>query len=303
MITVQECEVPSYRFDRQLGSGSFGTVFKAFDLSRKCFVAIKRTLKLGGLVSREYMILKEITDCQQCIRMWEIFYTTNSKGFCIQHLVFEYLPENLSSFIRYRHKSVKPLNHKEVVGIMRQLLRGLVYLHQKGIMHRDIKPENLLIDPESLQVKICDFGSAKYMHTDTNTPYIVSRYYRAPELIFCSTDYDGKIDIWSAGCVFIELFSGVPIFPGRSEGDQFIQQARVLGPPSLPELQRLTRSCPVKGNCILNALLIKPKGNFEEIFKNSPIPESAASFARSLLAYNPDDRLSAADCLLHPFLN
>ena len=84
----------------------------------------------------------------------------------------------------------------DIKDYMRQILRGMAYVHEKGICHRDLKPENILKNKDGV-VKICDFGSAKVLSPDgLNTPYIVSRYYRAPELILACSDYTDKIDIW-----------------------------------------------------------------------------------------------------------
>lgn len=76
-------------------------------------------------------------------------------------------------------------------------MKGLEYIHSKKISHRDLKPENILYTKEKETVKICDFGSSKIINEEgKNTPYIVSRYYRAPELILCITNYTTAIDIW-----------------------------------------------------------------------------------------------------------
>ena len=102
------------------------------------------------------------------------------------------------------------------------------FVHSQGICHRDLKPENILKTEEGV-VKICDFGSAKFMSNNgLNTPYIVSRYYRAPELILGCSDYSNKIDIWgklfdnlislAIGCIFAEFMTLRPLFPGKSEG-------------------------------------------------------------------------------------
>jgi len=93
----------------------------------------------------------------------------------------------------------------------------MAYVHEQGISHRDLKPENILMNDESV-VKICDFGSAKILDQKLNTPYIVSRYYRAPELILACSDYTEKIDIWAIGCIFMEFLTLRSLFPGKTEG-------------------------------------------------------------------------------------
>lgn len=99
---------------------------------------------------------------------------------------------------------------------MYQLLNGLNNIHKLSIAHRDLKPENVLISKDGI-IKICDFGSSKVMDkTGKNTPYMVSRYYRAPELIMCITKYTEAIDIWAAGCILVELFTYDPIFKGKN---------------------------------------------------------------------------------------
>lgn len=103
-----------------------------------------------------------------------------------------------------------------IQGYMYQLLNGLKNIHEKNIAHRDLKPENVLLSKDGV-IKICDFGSSKIIDPNgKNTPYIVSRYYRAPELILCLTKYSTAIDIWAAGCIMAELFLLTPIFKGKT---------------------------------------------------------------------------------------
>ena len=95
------------------------------------------------------------------------------------------------------------------------------YIHGKGIVHRDIKPENIFLKNETngTKVKIGDFWSSKKLTPNAkSTPYIVSRYYRAPELLLGNEKYSEKIDIFSAGCLIAELFTLVPLFRGEEEG-------------------------------------------------------------------------------------
>lgn len=117
-------------------------------------------------------------------------------------------------------------------------------MHCRGVVHRDLKPENILLkfpdgfvrdyNPLSSTVKICDFGSSKVLDQSRhmNTPYVVSRFYRSPELILGSSLYDYSIDIWAAGCILFELLTRTPLFPGSSEGQQLLEHAYVLGTPT-----------------------------------------------------------------------
>ena len=105
-------------------------------------------------------------------------------------------------------------------------------MHALGISHRDLKPENILLKyvttfgQTSTIVKIADLGASKVLDKSEkrmNTPYVVSRYYRAPELILGSNHYDESIDVWAAGCILFELITRTPLFPGESEGLQLLE--------------------------------------------------------------------------------
>jgi serine/threonine protein kinase len=116
----------------------------------------------------------------------------------------------------------------------KEILNGLKHMHEIRIVHRDLKPENILI--KDGQMKICDFGSSKFIDETPgsfkNTPYVVSRYYRAPELIFACNKYNEAIDIWAVGCILFELLTRTPLFPGDTEGLQILEQTCILGSPS-----------------------------------------------------------------------
>lgn len=104
-------------------------------------------------------------------------------------------------------------------------------MHKHGFFHRDIKPENLLcMGPE--MIKIADFGLAREIRSrPPYTDYVSTRWYRAPEVLLRSTNYNSPIDIWAVGCIMAELYTLQPLFPGRSEIDQIFRVTSVLGTP------------------------------------------------------------------------
>merc|ERR1711971_95355 len=96
-----------------------------------------------------------------------------------------------------------------------QLLRGVGALVRQRIVHRDLKPANLLVDPHTRRLAVCDFGTAKFPdETDNNQPYLCSRFYRAPELILSVSETKSTVDMWSCGCILVELIRGYVLFQG-----------------------------------------------------------------------------------------
>ena len=105
-----------------------------------------------------------------------------------------------------------------------QILRGLKYIHSANVIHRDLKPSNLLLNA-NCDLKICDFGLARpTAENEYMTEYVVTRWYRAPELLLNSSDYTAAIDVWSVGCIFMELMNRKPLFPGKDQ----VHQMRLL---------------------------------------------------------------------------
>jgi serine/threonine protein kinase len=175
---------------------AIGYVFEAFDVERQQRVAVKRTTKACDKVSREFEVLEKIRGSDNCIKMLDIYYSVMDTGKKVQNIVFEYCDQNLEDVIQSAKAKNEPIPMEQIKDFMRQILTGMDYVHAKNICHRDLKPENILMNEQGV-VKICDFGSAKELTPNgLNTPYIVSRYYRAPELTLACTDYTNKIDIW-----------------------------------------------------------------------------------------------------------
>ncbi len=213
------------------------------------------------------------------------------------NLVLEYMPETVYGFVRRLQKIKQPLLQTYVKLYIWQLARALAHIHALNICHRDIKPQNLLLDPSNHVLKLCDFGSAKVLTKgEPNVSYICSRYYRAPELIFGSTDYTCAIDTWSLGCVAAELMLGEPLFPGDSGVDQLVEIIKVLGTPSRLEIQAMNHSYTEFKFPQVEA------HPWSEIFP-SWTSQEAMDLISSILRYDPEARMLPLTICLHPFLD
>lgn len=201
------------------------------------------------------------------------------------------------SISRRHQKHSLPLPLLYVKLYLYQLSRALAHIHCLGICHRDIKPQNLLVHPQTQQLKLCDFGSAKALvKGEPNVSYICSRYYRAPELIFGSTDYTTAIDIWSEGCVGAELLLGQPLFPGDSGVDQLVEIIKVLGTPTKEEIRSMNSN-------YMEFKFPQIKGcQWKKIFRNKT-PEVAMDFIARTLAYTPSSRLDPLQGCAHAFFD
>ena len=298
--------IPDYEPISLRGSGAFGYVIEAYDRIHDARVAIKRTHKVGTKLSREYEILSELKDCEYIVKLMDTFYSVNDDGKVIQNLVFEYVNRSLESFMDEYRRKKKYIPLEKIKQISRQLLLGLDFCHKKNIVHRDLKPENVLFTQDD-QVKICDFGSSKCIKENTSsTPYIVSRYYRAPELILGKIDYNEKIDIFAAGCIIAELFTLTPLFPGKTEGLQIFEHMCLLGNPGKEYFSKF--GLPKNYVEYFDSVKIRGIDKFDELlnedgYYDKKETKNAADLILNMLKWDINKRYSAEQCLEHPFLS
>lgn len=284
----------SYSAQSAIGQGSFGIVYQAVDNSTGERVAIKKVFQDKRYKNRELQVMRDLR--HPClVTLKNSFYTSGEKPEDVYlNLVLEYMPDNAFKIIRNRNKL--SLHLLSIKCYSFALLRGLAYMHAKLLCHRDIKPQNLLVDPTSMRLKICDFGSAKHLVPgEVNVSYICSRYYRAPELIFGATEYTSAIDLWSAGCVIAEFFLGRPLFPGESGVDQLVEIIKLLGTPNREQLSRMN---PTYSQYKFPHIKSTP---IHKVLKNTP--SDALDLIKKLCTYEPDLRPSAFEALAHPFFN
>ena len=223
-----------YVFEEVVGSGTFGVVYKGRNKDTLDVVAIKKVLQDKKYKNREFEILKQLHHVN-VLKMKEAFFTQDGQQEFL-NVIMDYFPDTVYSVIKnYNRKRVMPDPLLKIYAY--QLFRSLLYLNKISICHRDIKPHNILIDQRSNQLVMCDFGSAKKLvKGEPNIAYICSRCYRAPELIFGATDYTTQIDMWSAGCVLVEMIICEPLFIASNNIDQLVEIIRVLGTPTVDEV-------------------------------------------------------------------
>lgn len=158
---------------------------------------------------REVQILKELNGHPNIVYLHGAFLSDVGKAEPKLNLVLEFLSDTLHRVLKHYNQQSKNMDEYYIKLYQYQLLRGLAYTHGKGILHCDVKPQNLLLDGGTHTLKVCDFGTAKRMSMGKHgVAYACSRYYRAPELILGATNYTPAVDLWSAGCVFAEMFIG-----------------------------------------------------------------------------------------------
>ncbi|PWA43698.1 serine/threonine-protein kinase Unc-51 [Artemisia annua] len=200
-----------YQLLENLGHGSFGVVFKAFNKLTHEVVAIKK-LMTKYYSNEDWKNLTEVKSLikmnnnhPNIIRLQEIIKENNEL-----FLVFEYMECNLYQRM-IQHE--KPFSETEIRNMCFQVFQGLAYMHQRGYFHRDLKPENLLMNKDIL--KIADLGQAREMNAQRPFTYYVSTVcYRAPEVFLRSPIYDSAVDMWAMGAIIIELVTLTQIFEG-----------------------------------------------------------------------------------------
>lgn len=293
---------------KQIGEGAFGTVVEAvlrpYDGPTDQWLgpfAIKRVPAQTEYKSRELELLRVVNHPNIVSLRYFFDKPSSLDGRVYQNLVMECLPSNLQSEIKYYKQSKYTIPYPHMKAYTFQLARAMLYLHGFGILHRDIKPSNILVDPSTVTLKICDFGSAKKLEPNQpSVSYICSRYYRAPELIVGCSIYTTKIDVWGLGCVVAEMFLGKPIFQGQSPELQLKEISKLLGPP--PKTFFFKSNPHYRGEMFSNKLFsCTVEERFEQIFSNSP--PDAIDLLLKILVYDPAQRASPRRILVHPFFH
>ncbi|WJX60282.1 Mitogen-activated protein kinase 4 [Trifolium repens] len=284
---------------RPIGRGAYGIVCAAVNSDTHEEVAIK---KIGNTFDniidakrtlREIKLLRHM-DHENIIAIKDIIRPPQTDSFNDVYIVYELMDTDLHQIIR----SNQPLNPDHCKYFMYQLLRGLKYVHSANVLHRDLKPSNLLLN-ENCDLKIGDFGLARTTsETDFMTEYVVTRWYRAPELLLNCSEYTSAIDVWSVGCIFAEIMTKEPLFPGKDYVHQLRLVTELIGSPDDSSLGFLRSD---NARRYLRQLPQFGKQNFSAKFPH--IAAEPLDLLEKMLIFDPDKRITVDEALCHPYLS
>mmetsp|Transcript_42494 Transcript_42494/g.136317 ORF Transcript_42494/g.136317 Transcript_42494/m.136317 type:complete len:374 (+) Transcript_42494:402-1523(+) len=282
---------------KPIGKGAYGVVCSAKDAETGEKVAIKKISNAFDNVTDARRTLREIKLLRHLqhenIIAVKDFMQPPSRQFKDVYLVYELMDTDLHQIIR----SSQALSDDHVQYFIYQLLRGLKYVHSAKVLHRDLKPSNLLLNA-SCDLKICDFGLARTSNEKGfMTEYVVTRWYRAPELLLSCDEYTAAIDVWSVGCILAELLGRKPLFPGKDYIHQLKLIIQVLGSPDEEDLMFIQSH---KARSYIRALPFTPKVPFKKLHpRANPL---AIDLLEKMLVFNPEKRITVEEALEHPYL-
>ncbi|KAL7160820.1 hypothetical protein ACSBR2_041462 [Camellia fascicularis] len=295
-------EASRYQVQEVVGKGSYGIVGSATDTHTGERVAIKKINDVFDHVSDATRILREIKLLRllrhpDIVEIKHIMLPPSRREFKDIYVVFELMESDLHQVI----KANDDLTPEHYQFFLYQLLRGLKFIHTANVFHRDLKPKNILANADC-KLKICDFGLARVSFNEAPsaifwTDYVATRWYRAPEL--CGSffsKYTPAIDIWSIGCIFAEMLTGKPLFPGKNVVHQLDLMTDFLGTPAPESIARIRNE---KARRYLSSMRKKSPVPFSQKFPNAdPL---ALRLLERLIAFDPKDRPSAEDALTDPY--
>mmetsp|Transcript_19044 Transcript_19044/g.38462 ORF Transcript_19044/g.38462 Transcript_19044/m.38462 type:complete len:393 (+) Transcript_19044:72-1250(+) len=294
---------------KQLGAGAYGEVFLCNDLRTNAQVAVKwvRNFVREGASPEELICGKRILREVRILQAMRHENVMRLVDFLVPHpdfdevfMVMPFLQADLHKVIYSKQVNLME-SHCQAFSC--QILRGLKYLHSAGIVHRDLKPSNILTNKDCT-LRIGDLGLARgRTHEETVlTDYVVTRWYRAPELILLPEGYGEAVDLWSVGCIHYELMARKPLFPGKDHADMLRMIADLLGMSIEEDLVWVPEKHQASVRHIVETLALpaKPNNSLQDRLPTASV--QCLDFIAKLLDKVPDTRPSAAGAIAHPYL-
>ncbi|EMD67058.1 hypothetical protein COCSADRAFT_284519 [Bipolaris sorokiniana ND90Pr] len=279
-----------------VGSGTYGKVFKGVHVYTKDMVALKKIRMEGERDGFPVTAIREVKLLQSLnhpniVNLREVMVEKND---C--YMVFEYLSHDLTGLLNHPTFKLETSHKKDLA---KQLFEGLDYLHRRGVLHRDIKAANILVSNTG-QLKLADFGLARFYSKSGKLDYtnrVITIWYRSPELLLGETQYGPAVDIWSAACVLVEIFTRHAIFPG--DGGEINQLEKIYNVLGTPTVQDWPGIVDMQWFELLRPTERK-KSTFAEKYKDRVSP-MAFELLQAMFLFDPNARPAAADVLEHPF--
>ncbi|XP_065137051.1 cyclin-dependent kinase 6 [Paramisgurnus dabryanus] len=291
-------DMSDYEILAEIGQGAYGKVYKAREKrDRQRLVAVKRLnisedpdTGIPQFMIREVALLRKLEHFNHpnIVKLLNVSAGWQNQIFDLT-LVFECIDQDLSTFLS--KASEEGLARDTIKDVMRQLLSGLDFLHTNTVIHRDLKPENILVSSRG-EIKIADFGLSRiYTYHIALTPCVVTLWYRAPEVLLHSS-YMSSVDIWSAGCIFAELFLLRPLFCGYTEIQQLQKIFEVIGVPG-------EEDWPMESAVCYSPVWAEKKPTTQIL---PSLSHEENDLLSQCLTFSPAHRISAYSALAHPYL-
>lgn len=279
-----------------IGAGTYGKVFKALHVYTKNLVALKRIRMEGERDGFPVTAVREIKLLQSLrhINIVALLEVMVEKNEC--YMVFEYMSHDLTGLLNHPTFTLDAAHRKH---LSKQLFEGLDYLHKRGVLHRDIKAANILVSSDGI-LKLADFGLARFYakrHQLDYTNRVITIWYRSPELLLGETQYGPAVDIWSAACVMVEIFTRRAIFPG--DGGEISQLDKIYSVLGTPHKSDWPGLIDMPWFELLRPGVRKPN-LFEAQYKER-LPPAAFELMVEMLRYDPAKRPTAAEVLEHAY--
>ncbi|RKP06349.1 kinase-like domain-containing protein [Thamnocephalis sphaerospora] len=300
---------------RLLGQGTFGKVAHCWDRQtrRYCAVKIIRAVQKYRDASRiEIRVLRELQrwdpeNQYRCIHLRECFDYRNH--IC---MVFDLLGQSVFDFMKSNHFAPFPAEH--IQQLAQQLITSVAFLHRIGLVHTDLKPENILLVNDAAhttEIRLIDFGSATF-EKEYHSAVVCTRHYRAPEIILgCGWSY--PCDMWSIGCILVELFTGEALFQTHDNLEHLAMMEAAIGPMPSSLIQRANHAgreffrhgrlaYPASATTRASRKYVAAMRRLENIVvPNCPFNIYLLDLVQRMLIYDPAERITAEEALRQPF--
>lgn len=287
----------NYEIGEKVGRGKYSEVFDGYALPSGKRVVIKALKPIKRKkIKREIKILQNLSGGPHIIQLYDIVREPSSK---MSALIFEYV-NNIEFRTLY-----PTFNDTDIRFYMCQLLEALDFAHSMGIMHRDVKPHNIMIDHPNKKLRLIDWGLAEFYHQGTEyNVRVASRYFKGPELLVDFRYYDYSLDLWSFGATLASIiFRKEPFFHGKSNTDQLVQIARVLGTDDLSKyLEKYNISLGPEYED-LGHYTRRPWKRFINSNNQHLVNDDVLDLINKVLRYDHQERLTAKEAMFHPYFD